>query len=520
MAKQQALYGTAGEQNLMLELWDPRLADNIHEFVRFVYPWGKPGTPLEHEKGPRSWQDNILKEMSSYIKNAKTHQQIHNAVPGMYKAAIASGRGIGKSATFGWLAHWLITTRLGGSVWVAANNESQLRTKTFPEISKWVSMSINSHWFEILATKIEPAEWLKNAVLRDLKIDGQYWYIAAQLWSEESPDSFAGAHNAYGEMSLFDEASGIPSPIWTVQQGVFTEKIVDRYWLAFSNPRRPTGAFFECFHKNRDEWTTHQIDSRSVDIAQDGANAIIREYGEDSDEARMEVYGQFPNKGDHQFIGKDVVQAAQAREAVTDPGAPLVMGVDVARFGEDKSVIAFRKGRDAKVIPWQKFKGIDTVKLAGIVADLAGKHNIEAIFVDGNGVGGGVVDMLKAWGYKVIEVQMGGSAADGDTYFNKRVEIWGRMKEWLTTGSIPNDAALADDLVGPDYSIHPVSNKVQLEGKDKMKARGLASPDSAEALALTFSQPVARHDTAHSRTNPSRRNAMARDVEYDIFGAM
>ena len=113
---------------------------------------------------------------------------------------------------------------------------------------------------------------------------------------------------------------------------------------------------------------------------------------------------------------------------------------------------------------------------------------------------------------------MGGSAADGDTYFNKRVEIWGRMKEWLTTGSIPNDAALADDLVGPDYSIHPVSNKVQLEGKDKMKARGLASPDSAEALALTFSQPVARHDTSHSRTNPSRRNAMARDVEYDIFG--
>jgi hypothetical protein len=517
MAKQQPIYDARGEQALMLELWDPHLADNIHEFVRFVYPWGKPGTPLEFEKGPRNWQDKILRDMAEYIHKAKDHQQIHKAVPAMYKAAIASGRGIGKSATFGWLAHWLVTTRIGGSVWVAANGEPQLKTKTFPEIAKWVSMSINSHWFEIMATKIEPAEWLKSAVLRDLKIDAEYWYIAAQLWSEENPDAFAGAHNAYGEMALFDEASGIPSPIWTVQQGVFTEKIVDRYWLAFSNPRRPSGSFFECFHKNRDDWRGVQVDSRSVDIAQDGVNAIIKEHGEDSDEARIEVYGQFPSKGQNQFIGRSEVEMALARDIIADPGSPLVMGVDVARFGEDTSVIAFRKGRDARTIPWHRYKGMSTTQLTGIVADLAGKMHVAAIFVDGNGVGGGVVDQLKALGYRVIEVQSGESATNKDKYQNKRAEMWDRMKEWVTHGCLPALPGIVDDLCNLMYG-YTLGNQIKLERKDELKKRGFASPDLADALAFTFAQPVARTDERHSRGN-SQRNRTARDVDYDIFAS-
>jgi hypothetical protein len=266
-------------------------------------------------------------------------------------------------------------------------------------------------------------------------------------------------------------------------------------------------------------WRRYQIDSRSIEgVPHDAFDAIISQYGADSDEARTEVYGQFPNQGTNQFIGSTAVKEAQERDALPDPGAPLLMGVDVARFGEDKSVIAFRKGRDAKIIPWQKFKGIDTVRLAGIVADLAGKHHVAAIFVDGNGVGGGVVDNLKAWGYKVVEVQAGASATDGDTYYNKRVEIWGRMREWITQGALPKDPELAADLTAPEYSFHPSSNKIQLEGKDRMKARGQASPDAAEALALTFAQPVARVDERHSRSGGNQRNRQAKDVDYPMFG--
>lgn len=518
MAASQPIYSAQHEQMLMTDLWSPDIADDPRNFVRYVYPWGKANTPLATEHHPRAWQDQLMKEMAAYIKSSRYSLEQTKVLAEMFRAAIASGRGIGKSALFAWLAHWLVSTRLGASVWVAANGEPQLKTKTFPEISKWVNMAINSHWFDVNATSIVPAPWFAQLVQRDRKIDPKYWYIQAQLWSEENPDGFAGAHNVNGEMYLFDEASGIPAPIWTVAQGVFTEKTIDRYWLAFSNPRHNTGAFFECFHKNRNFWRTYNIDARSVEgIPPDAYNAIIAAHGENSDEARIEVYGQFPNQGSNQFIRTDICLSSRERVPITDPGAPLLIGVDVARFGEDKSVIAFRKGRDAQSIPWQKYNGIDTVVLAGHVADAANQHKADAIFVDGNGVGGGVVDNLKAWGFNVIEVQAGSSPTDAETYLNKRAEMWGLMRAWLEIGSTPNDSELLTDFISPTYSYHPVTNKLVLESKEAMKKRGLASPDVAEALAMTFAKTVARNDLRTSRHNV-RRTSMASGMDYSVFG--
>jgi hypothetical protein len=520
MAKAAPIYTPEGEASLMKVLWSPDCKDDPLKFVMFAYPWGKPGTPLAERPGPRQWQKDVLTEIAAYIKEARHSLYAEKTLLPMFKEAVASGRGIGKSALFSWLAHWMVTTRLGSSVWVAANSEPQLKDKTFPEIGKWVSMSMNAHWFDYLATSIRPAEWLTEMVRRDLKIDSKYWYISAQLWSEENPDAFAGAHNDYGEMALFDEASGIPSPIWTVQQGVFTEQIVDRYWLAFSNPRRNSGAFYECFYgDDRDNWRRKSIDARTVDIAPDMWKAIIAKHGPDSDEARVEVYGQFPNQGDNQFIPSDMVDEAQRREPIKDPGAPLLMGVDVARsLDKGKTVIAFRKGRDAKSIPWQVFKIRDNVKIAGYIADAAARYDVDAIFIDGGGVGGGVVDILKSWGYKPIEVQFGSGANDSDKYSNKRTEMWDHMKEWLSNGSIPGNTELKGDLIGPEYEYHPVTNKLVLESKEHMlETRRLASPDEGDALAITFAQPIARRDTSSSR-NSARRLRFAKGVDYDIFG--
>lgn len=518
MAKAAPIYDAQSEQALIADIcWTPEIRDDPRAFVRYAYPWDKPNTPLDGIKGPRNWQDQQMLEIAGYIKEADRYKQIHGTAPPMYKEAIASGRGIGKSADFGWLSHWMVSTRIGSSVWVAANGEPQLKAKTFPEISKWFSLGINAHWFEPLAMSIRPAEWFAQLVTRDMKIDPAYWGVFGQLWSEENPDAFAGAHNVYGEMALFDEASGIPGAIWTVQEGVFTEQIIDRYWLAFSNPRRNSGAFFECFHKNRDSWRTRQIDARTVEgLAKDAYDAIIKQHGPDSDEARIEVYGQFPNKGSNQFISSGAVQAARERDAYLDPGAPLLLGVDVARFGEDESVIAFRKGRDARSIPWQHYRGVDTVVLAGHVADAANKYKADAIFVDGNGVGGGVVDNLKAWGFKVFEVQAASTPTDPDQYLNKRVEIWALMREWLTLGCIPDSNDLQTDLISPEYKYHPVSNKLVLESKDEMKKRGLASPDKAEALAMTFASPVARNDSRLSR-RMANRSAVAAGVDEPFF---
>ena len=501
----------------MVDLWSPQIHSSPLNFALYAYPWGKTNTPLENMKGPRGWQRETMQEIERHIK-ANDLRRANKALMEMWRSADASGRGIGKSALVAMLCDWFRSTRLGATTIVTANTEQQLRSRTMAELGKWTSMAINSHWWEVNAMSIRPAEWFGEAVKRDLKIDLGYWYTAAQLWSAESPDAFAGIHNHAGVMLIFDEASGIPRPIWTVSEGFFTEPIPDRYWFVFSNPRRNSGPFFECFHKDRNFWRCRNIDSRTVEGTDIGTfNKIIAQYGDDSDEARVEVKGEFPNKGANQFIGKDLAYQSAQREVIPDPGAPLVMGVDVARFGEDRSVIAFRKGRDARSIPWLKFKSLDTVQLATIVSEQAQKHGVNAIFVDGNGVGGGVVDNLKAWGFRVIEVQMGSTPNDLDMYYNKRVELWGHLKEWLTTGAIPNDTDLQTDLISPEYRYHPTSNRVQLESKDQMKQRGLASPDHAEALAMTFAAPVARLNSPHSRHNSVVRNRVARDTDYEVL---
>lgn len=518
MAAQSPL-SPADEKNLLLDILSPEIADNPYAFALYAYPWGKANTPLAQMDGPRNWQRDLMLEMAEYLHTCRVAQANKNPLPDFFRAAVASGRGPGKSALVGMIAHWFISTRIGGSVWVSANGEPQLRTKTFPEISKWVTMAINAHWFEINAMSIRPAKWFTERITASRSKGGlgkssDYYYCSGQLWSEENPDAFAGAHNWDGEMYIFDEASGIPDPIWTVAEGVFTENIPDRFWLAFSNPRRNTGKFFECFHKNRDLWRHKQIDSRTVEgINVQTYQNIIDQNGPDSDEARIEVYGQFPNAGARQFVPMNLIDEATTREAHNDAGAPLLMGVDVARFGEDRSVIAFRRGRDAKSIPWETYRQLDTVQLASRVAEAAAKYQVDAIFVDGGGVGGGVIDTLKSMGLKCFEVQAGGSADDKDRYRNKRVEMWARMKEWLATGSIPDDKYLTDDLKAPEYE-YDLKGVLALESKDKMKDRGLASPDMAEALAQTFARPVARKDAPYARgVQRQRRQA----EEYNPF---
>lgn len=504
------------ELRLMSTLWAKDIKDDPLAFVMFCYPWGQAGTPLEHHTGPRKWQREVLNDIKAQIANNR-NLEATDLAPKVMQTAVKSGRGIGKSSLVAWLTHWMMSTRLGSTTVVTANTEQQLKSRTWAELGKWVTLAINGHWFEMTALSMRPAKWFEEALKKELKVDTGYYYAQAQLWSEENPDAFAGIHNHNGILVIYDEASGIPHPIWTVTEGFFTEPIVDRYWFVFSNPRRNTGAFFECFHKNRNYWRTQTIDARSVEGTDKALyEKIISQHGVDSYEACVEVRGEFPRAGVAQFIPMDTVRSAQARVPEFDAGAPLVMGVDVARFGDDKSVIAFRQGRDAQSIPWVSYSGIDTMQLVMRVAEFADKYRPEAIFVDGGGVGGGVVDRLKELRYRVIEVQAGESPDDKDKYLNRRVEMWDRMREWLSIGCIPDTEELFNDLIGPEYKYNVTTTQLMLERKDEMKKRGLSSPDWAEALALTFSRPVARKDVRHSRSRERVTFATGRD--YVILG--
>jgi hypothetical protein len=106
----------------------------------------------------------------------------------------------------------MLTTRIGSTIIVSANSEAQLRSVTWAEVTKWLSLLMNSHWFEVSATRVMPAKWLAEIVERDLKKGTRYWSVEGRLWSEENPDAYAGVHNFDGVMVIFDEASGIPRP--------------------------------------------------------------------------------------------------------------------------------------------------------------------------------------------------------------------------------------------------------------------------------------------------------------------
>ena len=160
---QLPIYDSEGEQLLMAQLWAPQIADDPEAFVLFAFPWGRPNTPLAHFKGPRTWQRKALRDIAAHIK-ANRGQVDMEAL----RLAIASGRGIGKSALVSWLILWMLTTRIGSSVIVSANSEAQLRSVTWGELTKWQAMTINNHWWEISATKLVPAKWLTELVERDL----------------------------------------------------------------------------------------------------------------------------------------------------------------------------------------------------------------------------------------------------------------------------------------------------------------------------------------------------------------
>lgn len=481
---QKPIYSPADEQLLMQKLWSPQLRDDPEAFVRFAFPWGQPGTPLAHFHGPREWQRGVLREIARHVKANKGQLD-----PTMLRLARASGRGIGKSALVSWLILWMLTTRIGGTVIVSANSENQLRSVTWAELTKWAAMTMNAHWFEISATKLVPAQWLTTLVEQDLKKGTRYWAAEGKLWSEENPDGYAGPHNFDGMMVVFDEASGIPDGIWSVAAGFFTEKIPDRYWLAFSNPRRNSGYFFECFNAKRDFWSVAQIDARSVEGTDKAFyQQIIEEFGDDSVEARVEVYGEFPSEGDDQFIAPHLVDEAFKRPQYKDESAPIVIGVDPARGGMDSTVIAVRQGRD--LVALRRFKGDDTMTVVGHVIDAIEEFRPTLTVIDEGGLGYGVLDRLNEQKYKVRGVNFGWKAKNPVMWLNKRAELWGAMREWLKSASISPDKQLKSDLIGPKKKPNS-SGTIQLEGKKEMKARGLASPDAADAIAVTFAFPVA-----------------------------
>lgn len=462
-------------------------------WVMYSFDWGH-GELAEFD-GPEEWQRNLLNRIGAGLIS------IADAI----LEAISSGHGIGKSAMVAWIILWALSTFEDTRGVVTANTATQLSTKTWPELYKWHRLFIAKHWFTITATSIYSSdpEHEKN------------WRFDAVPWSLINTEAFAGLHNLHKRVVLiFDEASAIHDKIWEVSEGAMTDKDTQRLWFAFGNPTRKSGRFHAAFHTLKHRWQHHQIDAQTVRFSnKEQIKKWEADYGVDSDFFKIRVTGEFPLTSDRQFIPGDIVAAARGRKLADRQYnfAPVILGLDTAWTGGDEIAIYKRQGLASWKLGTYPKNDDDTV-IAGYLARFEDEHKADAVFID-MAYGTGVYSAGKQVGRKWNLIAFGSGSSD-EQYLNKRAQMWGDMKQWLKEGAtIPDDPVLAEELTGPE-SYPNLKGKIVLESKEDMKARGLSSPNRADALALTFAMPVTKKiPGVASRAN---KLEFARS-EYDVL---
>lgn len=457
-------------------------------FAERFYPWGQ--GELSNSKGPRKWQRSILGSIRDHLQSKATRFQ-----PCLI--AVSSGKGIGKSALVSMVIDWAMSTCGDCKVVVTANTGTQLATKTQPEVSKWTRLSFNSHWWEVKATSITTKQPKHE----------REWRTDFIPWSKENMEAFSGLHNEGKRLLvIFDEASGIHDTIWANTEGTLTDESTEIIWLAFGNPTRPYGRFRECFGRYAHRWKTFQIDARTVEGTNHDEQARqVADHGEDSYHVRIWIRGEFPLAGADQFIPPADVDRARKNKASSVDGLPKILSCDVARFGDDQSVIGYRQGR--KIVILEKLRGKDTAFVGERLIHWKEREKPDAIVIDGDGLGAGTVDHLRFRGFtdRVFEFHGNATPVTPKKYINKRSECWGLLRDWLSEpgSEVPDDPELADDLIGPLY-FYNNDGQVCLEQKDDMKERGLHSPDCGDMAAMTFAVKVIKQPEARPYKPVSR----------------
>jgi hypothetical protein len=454
-------------------------AECTHDPLRWAqtaYDWGE--GELEKHKGPRQWQAEMLTEIRDHLQNPETRHQ-----PLMIGRA--SGHGIGKSAGIGMVVNWALSTCEDCKVLITANTDTQLRTKTSPEVGKWQRLSITSHWFEVNAASVATKDSAHEKT----------WRADFVPWSETNTEAFAGLHNEGKRIVLiFDEASAIADKVWEVAEGALTDEGTEIIWIAFGNPTRNTGRFRECFRRFKHRWKARQIDSRTVEgTNKQQIEKWAADYGEDSDFFKVRVRGMFPNMSSRQFIGESDVAGAYGRHLRTEQYdfAAKVLTVDPAWEGDDEFVISLRQGLSFRILETIPKNDNDLV-MAAKIARWEDEEKADAVFVDA-GFGTGIVSAGQAMGRAWVLVWFGGESADPGC-LNKRAEMWKATRDWLKAGgAIPEDPVLRDELQAPEI-VPRMDGKLQIESKKDMKARGIPSPNRADSLVLSFAFPVTKRD--------------------------
>jgi hypothetical protein len=442
---------------------------------------------------PDEWQREVLEELGreSIAAKATGAGMDHGTSPTLRRRHVMKAcTGPGKSAVLAWLAWWRLSCfghkgehPKGAALSITADN---LKDNLWAEINKWQTRS---------AFLRETFTWTKERVFAN-----DYpatWFLSARAFSKDADSeaigrTLSGLHSQYAFVIL-DEVGEMPIQIGrSAEQAMSTG--IDIGIFAAGNPTSTSGLLYHLCTSARAQWkiTTITADpddpKRTPRVDASNAREQIEMYGRDNPWVMSTILGLFPPGSFNALLSLDEAEAASKRHL--DKGeyqwSQKRLGIDVARFGDDRTVIFPRQGMAAfmPVI----MRGADGPTVASRVAVAKNRWGSEMELVDGTGgYGGGVVDALRQASIRAVEVQFAGRAND-PRYLNKRAEMWFMMADWVKKGGcLPNIPELVRELTSVTYSFQ--GGKFQLEAKEQLKKRLGFSPDLADALALTFGIP-------------------------------
>jgi hypothetical protein len=399
------------------------------------------------------------------------------AAPAIRRVSVRSGHGVGKSTAVALAAVWHVLMRVPSKTVVTAPTSSQLFDACFAEM-KNVAKRLKPPFDNLLELKSDRIE---------LKSHPESTFISCRTSRAEQPEALAGVHSP-SVLLIADEASGIPSSVFEAASGSMSGHSATT--ILTGNPTRNTGFFYDTHNRLREDWYTMHVSCvDSPRVSEDFVEDMKRRYGEDSPAYHVRVLGNFPPSEEDTVIPVSLIEHAMANDIKVHEDTIAIWGLDVARQGGDASVLAKRQG--PVIHPLTVWRNLDLMQLTGAVkaeydAMPPSKRPAE-IIVDSNGFGAGVLDRLRELGLPARGLNVSERAMAKDTYLNLRAELWFKMKMYLEgmDVSLPRDDALYAELAAPRYHFTS-AGKLQVESKDSMKKRGVASPDRADAVALSL----------------------------------
>lgn len=400
-----------------------------------------------------------------------------------HRLSVRSGHGVGKSAFLSWTILWFMSCYFPCKIPCTAPSAHQLSDVLWAELAMWhrvlcQTMPELGNQFEWTTDEFRVREAPKES------------FAAARTARAEKPEALQGFHSE-NLMIIADEASGVPDIIFEVGQGALSTQ--GAFAILTSNPTRLSGFFYDTQHKLRERWAVLQVNGEDCPmVGKQFREDIAHQYGRMSSVYDVRVRGEFPNSEDDVVIPLHLCESAKVR--AVEPFGTIVWGVDVARFGVDRTTLV-KRCDNATLEKHKSWTGVDTMQTAGrIYAEwLETPRDLQpvTIMVDVIGIGAGVCDRLQEIGLPVAGINVGEEASISEMYNRQRDELWFMARKWLEKKNckLVDDETLIAELSLPKYK-YTSNGKLKVESKDELKKRYPQSPDVADAFCLTFAGHV------------------------------